>query len=53
MITRGPLEGRVLIAENVAVRQLQFTKDGAITDVSKLSYPSGIPNIVGTIGVQP
>jgi len=53
MITRGLLEGRVLIAENVAVRQLQFTKDGAIMDISKLSYPSGIPNIVGTIGVQP
>jgi hypothetical protein len=53
MITRGPLKGRVLLAENVAVRQLQFTTDGAINDISKLSYPSGIPNIVGTVGVQP
>lgn len=52
-ISRGPLKGRVLVAENLAVRQLQFTTDGAITDLAKLSYPSGIANIVGTIGVQP
>jgi DNA-binding beta-propeller fold protein YncE len=53
MIARGPLKGRVLIAENVAVRSLQFTSDGFVTDIAKLTFPSGLQNIVGTIGVQP
>ena len=52
-ILRGPLKGRVLVAENVAVRSLQFTTDGGVTDLAKLSYGMGLDNIVGTIGVQP
>ncbi len=53
MIARGPLKGRVLVAENVAVRSLQFTTDGGVTDLAKLRFPMGLQNIVGTIGVQP
>lgn len=52
-LLRGPLKGRVLIAENVAVRSLQFTTDGGVVDIAKLTYPMGLENIVGTIGVQP
>lgn len=52
-ITRGPLKGRVLIGENVAVRQLQFGTDATLTDISKLAFGDGYVNIVGTIGVQP
>lgn len=52
-ILRGPLKGRVLVAENVAVRSLQFTTDGGVTDLAKLSYGMGLDNIVGSIGVQP
>lgn len=54
MIDRGTLEGRLLIAELDAVRQLQFERDGGITDVS--STPAGLTGnaqILGTIGVTP
>jgi hypothetical protein len=54
MITRGQLNGRMLIAELDAVRQLQFEPDGGITDVS--STPAGGTGnlqILGTIGVTP
>jgi len=53
VITRGTLNGRVLVAENLAVRQLQFAAGSAISDVGLTSFGSGIPNIVGTVGVQP
>ncbi|MBI2395528.1 MAG: hypothetical protein HYV09_38535 [Deltaproteobacteria bacterium] len=53
LIARGPLKGRVLIGENLAVRQLQFRTDATVADVSKLAYPDGYVNIVGTVGVQP
>lgn len=53
MIGRGALNGRVLVAENLAVRSLQFDADGTVTDVAKLTYGSGLDNIVGSIGVQP
>lgn len=53
MIERGLLQGHVLIAENVAIRQVQFNPDGSITDHGTTSLGSGIPGIVGAIGVQP
>ncbi|MBX3186733.1 MAG: hypothetical protein KF819_06945 [Labilithrix sp.] len=53
MIERGALQGRVLISENLAVRQVQFTPQGDVTDVEKFSVGAGIPNIVGVVGVQP
>jgi hypothetical protein len=53
MITRGTLRGRVLVAENTAVRQVRFTDQGAVEDVALTSFGPGIPSIVGTVGVQP
>jgi hypothetical protein len=53
LITRGQLKGRVLIAENVAVRQVQFQASGQITDLGAFAIGSGYSAIVGTIGVQP
>jgi DNA-binding beta-propeller fold protein YncE len=52
-ITRGALKGRVLVSENLAVRQLQFTPAGGVTDTEKFSMGAGIPEIVGVVGVQP
>ncbi len=53
VIDRGTLLGRVLVAENVAIRQLAFAKDGTITDIgAKLTY-DGIPGIVGSLGIEP
>jgi hypothetical protein len=53
VIDRGMLKGRTLVAENLAVRQLQFAAGGTLTDVGLLSFGSGLANIVGTVGVQP
>jgi len=53
MIARGALKGRVLVAELMAVRQVQFTREGAVTDVEQTRWESSIENIVGTVGVQP
>lgn len=53
LVQRGPLRGRVLLAENVGVRQLRFEPDGAVTDLGLTSSGSGLASIVGTVGVQP
>lgn len=54
MITRGPLLGRLLVAELDAVRQLQFEQDGGLTDVSSTpAGGTGSAQILGTIGVTP
>lgn len=54
MIERGQLKGRVLVAENTAVRMVQFTAQGAgVTDVGPFSTGSGLDAITGAIGVQP
>jgi hypothetical protein len=54
VLTRGQLTGRVFIAELDSVRQLQFQRDGGITDVSK-TPGAGTSNgqILGSLGVQP
>lgn len=52
-IRRGALAGRVILSENVAVRQVQFMPDGSVVDTSQTSMGSGIPEIVGVVGVQP
>ncbi len=51
-IDRGSLKGRVLVAENQAVRQLVFAPDGAITDLGTTTF-EGFTGIVGSLGVQP
>jgi hypothetical protein len=53
VIDRGALRGRVLVAENTAVRQLDFTEAGSVVDRGPTSLGDGIPSIVGSLGVQP
>lgn len=54
MVRRGALEGRLLIAEVDAIRQLQFLSDGGIADVSKTPASGvGSAQIVGGLGVTP
>jgi hypothetical protein len=52
-ITRGTLAGRVILGENTAVRQVQFMPDGSVVDTAQTTMGSGIPEIVGVVGVQP
>lgn len=52
-IERGSLKGTVLVGENLGVRKLVFGADGKVTDAALLTYPDGIANIVGVVGVQP
>ena len=53
VIARGLLKGRVLVAENLAVRQLQFHAGGTLSDVGLVSFGGGNSAIVGVVGVQP
>lgn len=56
VITRGALRGRIVLGENVALRQFQFQPDGSIRDVSETIIPgdeSDAKRIVGAIGVTP
>lgn len=53
LLLRGGLKGRVLIAENTAIRQVQFQIDGTIKDLGAYGFGAGITNVVGVIGVQP
>lgn len=52
-IDRGMLRGRVLVAENVSIRQLAFRATGAVDDLGSLAFGSGLDQITGAIGVQP
>jgi len=52
-IDRGALKGRVLVSENVSVRQLAFRADGSVEDLGSLQFGSGLDNIGGAIGVTP
>ncbi len=55
MIGRGMLNGRVLVAENQAIRSLSFAKGGVITDLGPTGSgdAGSTASIVGAIGVQP
>jgi len=53
LIERGTLRGRVLVAENVGIRQVQFEGGGVVTDLGAFSMGSGSAAIVGALGVQP
>ena len=54
MIDRGSLEGRVFSGGLDAIRQLQFERDGGITDVASTPVSGrGSAQIVGTIGITP
>jgi hypothetical protein len=52
-ITRGSLKGRVLVAELAAVRQVEFSPDGTMSDVSRLTWDRTDDGVIGTIGVEP
>ncbi len=51
-IDRGSLQGRVLVAENQAIRQLAFAADGSVTDLGVLAF-DGFTGMVGSLGIQP
>ena len=53
VIQRGSLVGRVLIGENLGVRQVQFESDGGIVDLGLFTEGGDYTNIVGALGVQP
>jgi hypothetical protein len=55
LIDRGTLKGRVLVAENTAVRQVAFEPDAGIVDLTYLNFDDdgGLHEIVGVIGVAP
>jgi hypothetical protein len=53
LVGRGALRGRVLVAENLGVRQVQFGEGGGITDLGLTSLGAGSAAITGALGVQP
>jgi hypothetical protein len=53
LVDAGPLRGLVLVAENTAIRRVRFEGGGVVTDLGPTSTGSGIPAIVGAIGVAP
>lgn len=55
LVDRGTLEGRVLIAENTAIRQVAFEPDAGVVDLTYLNFDDdgGLHEIVGVIGVAP
>ena len=52
-LTQGQLAGRVIIAENVALRQVQLAKDGSATEIELFSLGTTEAAIPGALGVQP
>lgn len=52
LIGAGALAGRVLVGENLGVRQARFTADG-VEDLGMFSLGDGIANATGAIGVTP
>lgn len=53
MVRRGSLSGLVLVAENLGIRRVRFDGGGVVTDLGAHSTGSGIPAIVGILGVTP
>jgi len=52
-VDRGAAQGRVLVSENVSVRQLAFRAGGVVEDLGSLAFGSGVQHISGAIGVTP
>jgi len=55
-ISRGALDGNVLVAELTNIRRLVFQSDGSIVDAGSTRFDSGSDtpaDIIGAIGVQP
>lgn len=51
-VTRGPLKGLVVLTENQGLRRVRF-EQGAVTDLGRFTFGSGLEWIPGAIGVQP
>lgn len=52
-ITRGGLRGHVYAVENTGIRHVAFAEDGTVSDLGVTALGDDIPNIVGTLGIQP
>ena len=52
-ITRGALNGHVLVSELSSIRQVVFHDDGSVVDIGSLQFGDGLDQILGAIGVQP
>lgn len=52
-VSRGALEGHVLVAEVGGVRHLQFTTTGAVMDLGLYDLGGDVANGLGVVGVQP
>ncbi len=52
-VERGPLDGRVLIADVRGVYSLQFAPNGVVQDLGVLDLGAEVAGIVVGIGVQP
>ena len=52
-VDRGSLAGRVLVGENLGVRQVDFAPGGQVTDLGLFSFGSGLEQITGALGVEP
>ena len=52
VVRRGPLEGRIVVTEISAIRQLQFEADGRVTDRGSVAI-EGSQNEIGAAGLTP
>jgi hypothetical protein len=52
-VTRGPLQGLVLVSENTGVRRVRFHAGGEVEDLGLEAFGDGLEDIPGAIGVQP
>lgn len=53
IVERGPLAGRVLVAEVTGVRQVHLGADGSATDLGVVSLGGGVEGIPGALGIEP
>jgi hypothetical protein len=53
VVTRGELEGLILVAENQGVRGMRFTGEGTVQDLGLLFGGGGNSAISGAMGIQP
>ncbi len=52
-ITRGALNGLVLVSENTGIRPVRFEQNGDITDLGLFSLGDGLDALTGSLGVSP
>ena len=52
-ITRGSLNGLVLVSENSGVRSVRFEHDGTVTDLGLFDLGPALEDATGALGVAP